>query len=113
MRSPRSKTGCALAALYAVGAAVLFYQAITCTGWLCHVVAVPAMVPFGVVLSLLIDWLDRLFLFPGYSPDALILSPYYIVVTVLGNMAFYYGLGAMMAAGWKRLRVLLGRRAGS
>lgn len=105
-----STTGWVFAGLYGIAAAVLFYRASACTGWVCDLVALPAVVPSGFVVGPLLEWLDSVYLFPGYSPSAALRSPYFIVPTVLGNLVFFYGLGALAARGAKRLRSLLDER---
>lgn len=109
-RWPGSATGLAFTAVYAAVAAVLFGRAFTCTGWVCDLVSLPAAVPVGFAWAPVLDWLDGIFAFPGYSPAGQMRSFWFIVPTVLGNLAFYYGLGSLVATAVTRLAGLLGSR---
>lgn len=103
----RSRTGWAFVALYLVFAAVLFGRASTCTGWVCDLIALPAAAPVGFLVGGVLDWLDQLFVFPGYSSSGLLRNPWFIVPTVLGNAVLYYGIGTLAGrlASWMAARM--------
>lgn len=90
---------------------VLFYQAFTCEGWVCDSVALPAAVPVGLLVVPLLDWLDAVFVLPYGT--AYLRNAYVVVPVVLGNMLFYYWLGAMIPGLASRVRTFLDRRDAS
>jgi hypothetical protein len=107
VRFARSRAGWAFVVLYLVIAAVLFGRASTCTGWVCDLVALPAVAPVGFLVGGVLDGLDQIFVFPGYSSSGLLRNPWFIVPTVLGNAALYYGIGTLAGrlASWAAARV--------
>lgn len=104
LRQWRSRTGWALVAAWLLLAGVLWYQAFSCTGWVCDLVALPAIFPLGFPIAWVTDWIDQLFQIPGHTPTSHIRNGYFIVPTVLANSAFYYGLGHLLGGLVNRLR---------
>ena len=103
MSIPRSKTGWLFALAYGAFAAYLVARALTCIGWVCDLVALPATVPFGLVYLALLKLLDPIFYF-GSITDAPFRDWYFIAPTVAVNALLYYGLGASMARFVARFR---------
>lgn len=95
-----SATGLALAGAYLLFAAVLFHEALTCTRALCDLAAIPAIVPFGFPVAWLTDWLDGIFLFPGYTPGGQLRYWTFILPTVALNALFYAWVGGQVARLW-------------
>lgn len=104
LRRWHSKTGRALVAGYLVLAAVAWYQAFTCTGWVCDLAAIPAVFPLGFPIAWLTDWIDVYFPIPGHVPTFHMRNWYFIVPTVLANSVFYYWLGHLLGGLVDRLR---------
>lgn len=101
-----------LCAVYAIVAAVLFWRASRCPGWMCDLRAFPVIVPAGLIVSPALERLDAVFRLPGLTPSTLVRSPWFIGPTVLGNVALYYGMGALAGAGVQRIASFLARRRG-
>lgn len=89
----RSKCGWLFSIGYVVVASILFYQALTCSGWGCDLVALPAAFPLGFPIAWLTDWIDSWFLFPGHTPSFHLRNWYFIIPTLIANSLFYYWLG--------------------
>lgn len=102
-----SKAGWAFLVAYLVLAAVLFHEALTCTGWVCDLAAIPAMVPLGFPIAWITDGLDRIFVFPGHVPSFHLRNWYFILPTVVANSLFYFWLGRQAGRlfGWLSRRV--------
>jgi len=90
-----SKAGLLFAGLYAIGAAILFRESLTCATWMCDLVALPVFLPAGYIF-----WAP----FSGpvdYIPDPLD-RWIFVVPAALTNLVLYYyvgyGLGAAIGA---------------
>ncbi|QTF93726.1 hypothetical protein [Halomonas sp. BM-2019] len=92
-----SKCGWLLSACYIAMAGILFYQALTCSGWMCDLVALPTVFPLGFPIAWLIDWIDAWWHIPGHVPTFQLRNGYFILPTVIANAIFYYGLGKLLA----------------
>lgn len=101
---PGSRLGWAVAVTYVGLAAFLFYRALTCTGWVCDLVALPAAFPLGFPIGWLIDWIDFRLPIPGHTPTFHFRNWYYIIPTVITNAVFYYWTGKLVATLVRRLR---------
>lgn len=91
-----SKCGWALSSAYIALAGVLWYQAFTCSGWVCDLVALPAVFPLGFPIAWVTDWIDSLVLIPGHTPTFHMRNWYFIIPTVAANAVFYYWLGKLV-----------------
>jgi hypothetical protein len=89
----RSTTGWAFVAAYLVLAAFRFHHALTCSGWVCDLAALPAVVPLGFPLAWLTDWVHAFFPIPGHAPTFHLRNWYFILPTVSANAILYYWLG--------------------
>ena len=67
MSAARTGFGWMLATAYIVFAGIAFGRALTCSGWVCDLVALPAIFPLGVPFAWFIDWLDWLYTIPGHT----------------------------------------------
>jgi hypothetical protein len=92
MALPKSKFGWVFVAFYTAVDSVLVYLAFTCTGWMCDLVELPAVIPFGILYLGLLRLLNPLFRFGSitYAPFT---NWYFIVPTFLGNSVIFYWLG--------------------
>lgn len=90
--------------IYLVLAFVSFREALTCTGWVCDLVALPAIFPLGFPIAWLTDWLDSLFYIPGHTPTFHLRNWYFILPTVFANAFFYFFLGWLLHRLVKHLR---------
>ncbi len=99
----QSWTGWAFMATYLILAGFLFHQALSCRGWVCDLVALPAAFPFGFPVAWLIDWIDYMFRIPGHTPTFHFSNWYFIIPTVLINAVFYYWIGKQLEALLKHL----------
>ena len=88
----RSRTGWTLVATYLLVAGITWYEAFTCTGWVCDLVALPGIFPMGFPIAWLTGWINHL------------REWYFIVPTVLANSLFYYWLGHLLGGLFNRLR---------
>ncbi len=91
-----SKTGLCLATLYASAAAILFHNAMTCTGWVCDFVAFPVFLPAGEIY-----WWP----FSGkldYVPDPMRRWEF-VIPAAITNIVIYYGVGSLIGGGFRRL----------
>jgi hypothetical protein len=102
----KSTTGWVLVTGYLVLAAFLFHEARTCTGWVCDLVALPAIVPFGFPIAWLTDWVHVFFPIPRHIPSFHLGNWYFILPTVLANAVFYFWLGRQFG---KLAKLVLGR----
>jgi len=84
-------------------AGLLFYLAFTCSGWVCDLVALPALFPFGFPIGWMTDWVDSWFLIPGHTPTFHLRNWYFIIPTVIVNAIFYYWLGKFASGLAQRL----------
>ena len=91
-----SKCGWLFSVSYVSMASLLFYKALTCSGWVCNLVALPAVFPFGFPIAWLTDWIDAWLHIPGHVPTFHLRNWYYIVPTVVANSCFYYWLGKLL-----------------
>ncbi len=80
----RSRTGWNLVATYILLAAVVWYEAFTCSGWVCDLAALPGVFPLGFPIAWLTGWTSHL------------QESYFIGPTVLSNSVFYYWLGHLL-----------------
>jgi hypothetical protein len=81
----KSKAGWTLAAIYLIVSLALLYRAMLCSDdFFCGIVAIPTLIPAGVVYLLL---------FSDYVSSPAILQWPLIVPTLLTNAAFYYLVG--------------------
>jgi hypothetical protein len=89
---PKSKFGWVFVAFYTAVDSLLVYLAFTCTGWMCDLVELPAVIPFGILYLGLLRLLNPLFRFGSitYAPFT---NWYFIVPTFLGNSVIFYWLG--------------------
>ena len=76
---------------------MLFYQAYTCSGWVCDLVAVPAAFPLGFPIAWITDWIDSWFSIPGHIPSFHFRNWYFMVPTLIANSIAYYWLGKWVA----------------
>lgn len=98
VRKPgRSKCGWLFSFGYFAVASMLFYQANTCSGWVCDLVALPAAFPLGFPIAWLTDWVDSWFSIPGHTPSFHFRNWYFIVPTLIANSIAYYWLGKLIA----------------
>jgi hypothetical protein len=74
-------------------ACLLFYQAFTCSGWVCDLVSLPAVFPLGFPIAWLTDWIDAWWHIPGHVPTFHLRNWYFILPTLIANAIFYYWLG--------------------
>jgi hypothetical protein len=91
----RSLSGVILMAVYLVIGGILFYEALTCSGWLCDLTALPAVFPVGLPIAWITDWINYMYQIPGHVPTFHIRNWYFIVPTMLANAVFYYCLGSL------------------
>jgi hypothetical protein len=91
-----SKCGWGFSAGYVALAGFLFYQAFTCSGWVCDLVALPAAFPLGFPIAWVTDTIDSWFLIPGHTPTFHLRNWYFIIPTVIANAIFYYWLGKLV-----------------
>ena len=88
----KSRIGCVLLTAYFILAVYLFHQALTCKGWVCDLVALPAAFPLGFPIAWLFDGIDYLFVLPDLT-SGLLRKWYFILPTVLANAIFYFWAG--------------------
>jgi len=103
-RLGKSKCGWLFATSYVAVASVLFYQAFTCTGWVCDLVALPAAFPLGFPIAWLTDWIDSWLVIPGHTPSFHFRNWYFIVPTFAANSLFYYWVGRFVGIVAHRMR---------
>lgn len=96
----RSKTGWLFAALYTVAGVVIFHEAMTCGTMLCDIVAIYVFLPFGYLLWL--PWSGQM----DYIANPMVRWEF-VVPAVLGNLFFYYFIGAALACLWRKVRARL------
>ena len=101
--SPASRTGLVLAAVYLLFAALLFHEALTCVGWVCDLVSLPVVLPFGWPIAWLTDQLHGIVPIPGHTVTAHLRNWYFILPTALANVLFYYWLGRQIERLVRRL----------
>lgn len=99
----RSKCGWLFSIGYLGVASILHYQAVTCSYFLCDLVALPAQFPLGFPIIWLTVWIDSWYLFPGYTPDLHLRNWYFIVPTLAANSVLYYWLGKFICLVIQRL----------
>ena len=99
----KSRTGWAFVTAYLILAGLLFHQALTCTGWVCDLVALPVAFPLGFPIAWLIDWIHSLFVIPGHTSSFHLRNWYFILPTVLANAIFYYWAGRQLEKSANRL----------
>lgn len=104
MKWQHSRTGWALLSAYLVLAVAAWYEALTCTGWVCDLAAIPAIFPLGFPIAWFTDWIDALFHIPGHVPTFHLRNWYFIIPTVIANSVFYYWLGMMLGRLATRVR---------
>ncbi len=100
----RSKTGRLLAALYAVAAVALFHEAMTCGVMLCDLVAIYVFLPLGYLVWL--PWSGQM----NYVANPMVRWEF-VIPAVLGNLLFYYFIGATCACLWRKVCARLRRKA--
>jgi hypothetical protein len=100
----RSRTGIILMSLYLIAGCILFYEAYTCTGFLCDLVALPVVFPLGFPIAWITDGIDYMFQIPGHVPTFHFRNWYFIVPTLLANTFFYYWLGRFSEKTVRRVR---------
>jgi len=89
----RSPTGWALLTAYLIPAGLLFYRALTCTGWVCDLVALPVAIPLGLPIAWLTDWIHAQVEIPGHIKSFHFRNTYFILPTVAANAILYYWVG--------------------
>lgn len=100
----KSKSGWTFLVAYVAFAGYSFYRALTCTGWACDLVALPAAFPLGFPIGWLTDGIDYLFTIPGHAPTFHLRNWYFIVPTVTANAVLYYWVGKQFEALVRKLR---------
>lgn len=98
-----SRAGLVLAAVYLLLATLLFHEALTCVGWVCDLVSLPVVLPFGWPIAWLTDRLHGIFPIPGHTVTAHLRNWYFILPTALANTLFYYWLGRQLERLVRRL----------
>lgn len=81
-----------------------------CTGWVCDLVALPAIFPLGFPIAWLTDWVDSRFQIPGHTPTSHLRNWYFILPTLVANAVFYYWLGKLIEILIRRLFGRVSRR---
>lgn len=92
----KSRIGWAFVAAYLILASLLFHQALTCTGWVCDLVALPVVFPLGFPISWLTDWVHAYLPIPGHTPSFHLRNWYFILPTASANALFYYWVGRQL-----------------
>lgn len=92
----QSRIGWIFLILYLVLAGVLFHEALTCSGWVCDLAAIPAIIPLGFPIGWLIDAIDTMFAIPGHVPTFHMRNWYFIIPTVAANGMLYYWIGWLL-----------------
>jgi hypothetical protein len=100
----RSWGGIILMAAYLVIGCILFYEALTCSGWLCDLAAMPAIFPLGFPIAWITDWINYMYNIPGHVPTFHFRNWYFIVPTMLANAVFYYWLGSLAGRLIRKIR---------
>jgi len=100
----KSRAGWFLVVIYLIVAFFSFWEALTCTGILCDLAALPAVIPLGLPVAWFTDWIDYLFSIPGHVPSFHFRNWYFIIPTVIANSVFYYWLGSFSVKLFRRLR---------
>ncbi len=88
----KSRTAWVLMASYVILAGPLFYQAFTCTRWVCDFLALPAAVPLGFPIAGMFEAIDYVFVMPDLT-TGILRRWYFILPTVLANAIFYFWAG--------------------
>ena len=110
---PKSKTGLVIATLYFIFASILSYDAYTCSGWLCDLVALPTLFPFGFIYLMLLRWLDTIYVFgPLFSDITNVPFRFlaYLIPTLLVNTIIFYWFGVVVGKAYRKIKVMLGRK---
>ena len=94
-------------AAYVISAGFLFHEALTCMGFLCHLVALIPAFPLGFLIAWLFEGMDYLFVLPDLASN-LTRKWHFILPTVLANAGFYFWAGWQLE---KLVRRLLRRAA--
>jgi hypothetical protein len=97
-----SRTGWVFLVAYLVLAGYLFHEALTCSDWVCDLVALPAAFPLGILIAWLYDGIDYLFVLPHLT-GGLLHRWHFILPTVLANAVFYFWAGRQIEKLLRRL----------
>lgn len=91
----KSRAGWGLLTAYLIAAGFLFQEALTCSGWVCHLVAMPVVFPLGFPIAWLFERMDYLFVLPALTAG-LPGKWHFILPTLLANAVFYFWAGCQL-----------------
>jgi hypothetical protein len=93
----KSRPGWFLVMVYLVIAYFAFKEALTCTGWVCDLAALPAVLPLGLPIAWITDFIHSIINIPGHTPGFHFRNWYFIIPTVIANAIFYYWIGLLLS----------------